>query len=119
MSDQTNEPSCEPICEPTKQMNLDAELQTNLSQKKSLVAYSEPKQDAELPSKITDLTNTQSPGLCHDKSSEPESLADQQGINEEIDHQLLQPTVPKINGKYQHQSNLIPVNCGNLPRQKS
>jgi hypothetical protein len=34
------------------------------------------------------LTNTQSPGLCHDKKSEPESLADQQGIDEEIDHPI-------------------------------
>jgi hypothetical protein len=35
MSDATNEPSCKPICKPTKQMDLDAELPTNLSQKKS------------------------------------------------------------------------------------
>jgi hypothetical protein len=35
MSDQTNEPSCKPIRGPTKQMDLDAELPTNLSQKKS------------------------------------------------------------------------------------
>jgi hypothetical protein len=35
MSDPTNEPSCEPIQEPTKRMDLDAELPTNLSQKKS------------------------------------------------------------------------------------
>jgi hypothetical protein len=34
------------------------------------------------------LTNTQTRGLCHDKKSEPESLADQQGINEEIDHPI-------------------------------
>ncbi len=53
MSDPTNEPSCKPIREPTKRMDLDAELPTNLSQKKFQVAYSEPKQDAELPSKIT------------------------------------------------------------------
>jgi hypothetical protein len=69
-------------------MDLDAELPNNLSQKKSQVAYSEPKQDAELPSKITDLTNTQTSGLCNDKKSEPESLADQPSINEEIDHSI-------------------------------
>jgi hypothetical protein len=67
---------------------LDAELPTNLSKKKSRVAYSEPKQDAELPSKITDLTNTQKRGLCHDKKSELESFADQPGIDEEIDHPI-------------------------------
>ncbi len=88
MSDPTNEPSCKLICEPTKRMDLDAELPTNLSHKKSCVAFSEPKQDAELPSKITDLTNTQTCGLCHDKKSEPESLADQQGVNEEINHPI-------------------------------
>jgi hypothetical protein len=49
--------------------------------------YSEPKQDAELPSKITDSTNTQTHGLCHNKS-EPESFADQPGINEEINHPI-------------------------------
>jgi hypothetical protein len=27
-------------------------------------------------------------GLCHDKKSEPDSLGDQQGINEEIDHPI-------------------------------
>jgi hypothetical protein len=63
LSDPTNEPSREPIHKPTKQRNLDAEFPTNLSQKKSQVAYSEPKQDAELPSKITDSTNTQMHGL--------------------------------------------------------
>jgi hypothetical protein len=57
-------------------MDLDAELTTNLSGKKSRVAYSEPKQDAKLPNKITDWTNTQTRGLCHKKKSEPESLAD-------------------------------------------
>jgi hypothetical protein len=54
---------------PTKQMDLDADLPTNLSQKNSRVAYSEPKQDAELPNKIIDLTNTQTCGLiCHNKN---------------------------------------------------
>jgi hypothetical protein len=70
MSDPTNEPSREPIREPTKRMDLDAVLPNNLSSKKTRVAYSEPKQDAELPSKITDSTNTQTCGLCHDKNSE-------------------------------------------------
>ncbi len=64
MNDPTNEPSREPACEPTKRMDLDAELPTNISQKKSWVAYSEPKQDAELPSKITDLKNTQCVGYA-------------------------------------------------------
>jgi hypothetical protein len=68
MRDPTNEPSCKPVCKPNKRMDLDAELPINLSQKKSQVAYREPKQDAELPSKITDLTNTQMRGLCHDKN---------------------------------------------------
>jgi hypothetical protein len=44
--------------------------------------YSEPRQDAELPSKITDLTNTQMRGLCHDKKSELESFADKLGIEQ-------------------------------------
>jgi hypothetical protein len=35
MNDPTNEPSREPTCEPIKQMDLDAKLPTNLSQKKS------------------------------------------------------------------------------------
>jgi hypothetical protein len=67
-------------------MDFDAELPNNFSQKTSQVAYSEPKQDAELPSKITDLTNTQTCGLCHDKKSEPESLADQPSNNEQLNY---------------------------------
>ncbi len=75
-SNPMNEPSCKLICKPTKQMDLDAEeLPNNLSPEKTRVAYSEPKQDAELPSKITDSTNTQTCGWCHDKS-ETESFAD-------------------------------------------
>ena len=70
MSDPTNEPCREPISEPTKRMDLDAVLPNNLSSKKTQVVYSEPKQDAELPSKIIDSTNTQTCGLCHDKNSE-------------------------------------------------
>ena len=54
MSDSMNEPSREPIREPTKRMDLDDVLPNNLSSKKTRVAYSEPKQDAELPSKTTD-----------------------------------------------------------------
>jgi hypothetical protein len=49
--------------------------------------YREPKQDADLPSKLTDSTNTQTCGLRHNKS-EPESLADQPSIDEEIDHSI-------------------------------
>jgi hypothetical protein len=50
--------------------------------------YSEPKQDAELLSKITDSTNTQMCGLCHDKKSEQESFADKPGIEQEINHPI-------------------------------
>jgi hypothetical protein len=67
MSDPMNKPSCKPICKPTKRMDLDAELPNNLSPKKTRVTYSEQKQDAELPSKIIDSTDTQFCGLCHDK----------------------------------------------------
>jgi hypothetical protein len=54
MSNPTNEPSCKPICEPTKRMELDAEPPNKLLPQKTRVAYIEPKQDAELPSKNTD-----------------------------------------------------------------
>jgi hypothetical protein len=53
LSKPTNKPSCEPIRKPTKRMDLDAKLQNNLSPTKTRVAYSEPKQDAELPIKVT------------------------------------------------------------------
>ncbi len=49
----TNEPSCEPSCEPTKRIDLNAELPNNLSAKWVKYSLSQ-KQDAELPSKITD-----------------------------------------------------------------
>jgi hypothetical protein len=68
-------------------MDLDSELPNNISSKKTQVAYIEPKQDAELPSKITDSINTQTCGLCHNKS-EPDFFADQPIINEEIDHPI-------------------------------
>jgi hypothetical protein len=48
MSNPTNEQSFKPIHKPTKQMDLDAELPNNLSSKKTRLAFSEPKQDAEL-----------------------------------------------------------------------
>ncbi len=65
-----NDPKNEPTCKPTIQMDLDAELPSNLSSKQ--VKYSlSPKQDAELPREITDLTNTQPCGLWHNKKSEP------------------------------------------------
>ena len=83
MSNPTNEPSREPIREPTKRMDLDAVLPNNLSSKKTRVVYSEPKQDAELPSKIIDSTNTQTCGLCHDKNSERVMFSNQ-GQNNEI-----------------------------------
>jgi hypothetical protein len=88
MSNPMNKPSCEPTRKPTKRMDLDAELPTNFSQKKSQVAYSEPKQDAKLPSKIPDSTNTQMCGLCNDKKSELESFADKSGIEQEINHPI-------------------------------
>jgi hypothetical protein len=44
---------------------------------KTRVAYSAPKQDAKLPSKITDLTNSQPCGLCHNNKSEPGLLSRQ------------------------------------------
>jgi hypothetical protein len=70
MSDPMNEPSREPIRKPTEQMDLDAELPNNLSPKVTWVRYSEQRQDAELPSKIIDSTDTQFCGLCQDKKSE-------------------------------------------------
>jgi hypothetical protein len=76
MNDPMNEPSCEPTCEPTKRVDLDAELPSNLSSKRVKYSLSQ-KQDAELPSKIIDTQNTQTRELCHDKKSEPESLAEQ------------------------------------------
>jgi hypothetical protein len=76
MSNPTNEPSCELTSKLTNQMDLDAELPSNFSSKR--VKYSlSCKQDTELPREITDLTNAQTCGLCHDKKSEPESLAEQ------------------------------------------
>jgi hypothetical protein len=47
-------PTNEPTIEPTK----------------TRVAYSEPKQDAELPNKITDSTNTHPCELCHNNKLE-------------------------------------------------
>jgi hypothetical protein len=76
MSYLTNEPSCKPIRKPIKQMDLDAELPNILSSKQVKYSLSQ-KQDAELPSKITDTQNTQTCGLCHDKKLELESLAEQ------------------------------------------
>jgi hypothetical protein len=48
MSNPTNKPSCKPIHKPAKRMDLDAKLPNNLSSKKTQVADSKPKQDAEL-----------------------------------------------------------------------
>ncbi len=74
MSDPTNEPSHEPTYEPTKRMDLDAELPSNLSSKQLKYSLS-PKQDAELSREITDSTNAQNCGLCHEKKSERVLLA--------------------------------------------
>jgi hypothetical protein len=73
-----NEPSCAPICKPIKQIDLDAELPNNLSPKKTQVTYSEQRQDAELPSKIIDSTDTQFCGLCRDKKSERVTFSKQE-----------------------------------------
>ncbi len=62
ISDPTNEPSREPICEPTKRMDLDAVLLNNLSQINNAV-----------------LSN---------HSNQRESLADQPGIDEEINYPI-------------------------------
>ncbi len=70
MNGPTNEPSHEQTRELTKQMNLDAELPSNLSSKQVKYSLSS-EQDAELPSEITDLINTQPCGLCHNNKSEP------------------------------------------------
>jgi hypothetical protein len=76
MSNPTNEPSRKTICKPTNQINLDAELPSNLSSKGVKYSLSQ-KQDAELPSKIIDTQNTQTCWLCHNKKSELESLLEQ------------------------------------------
>ena len=104
-----------PIREPTKQMDSDAELPNNLSTMKTRVAYSEPKQDAELPSKITDSTYTQMRGLCHNKNQSQNLLRISQVSMKRSITQLLFPTVPKIYGICQHQSILIPVDYVALP----
>jgi len=62
ISDPTNEPSREPICEPTKQMELDAVHPNNLSHINNAV-----------------LSN---------HSNQQESLADQPGIDEEINYPI-------------------------------
>ncbi len=112
MSNPTNIPSRKPFCKPTKQMDLDAELPNNLSSTRVKYSLSQ-KQDAELRSKITDMQNTQTCGLCHNKKSELESLVEQplaatdssqrgyatvqnQSWNLKQGSQLLQPTVPKV-----------------------
>ncbi len=92
MSKPTNEPTGEPT-------------------KKSQVAYREQKQDAEFPSKITDSTNTQTRGLCHDEKQSRNLLRINLVLNKRsITQSLLQMTIPKF-GKCQQQSILIPVDC--------
>jgi hypothetical protein len=72
MSKPTNKPTGKWI----KQMDLDTELPNILSSKQVKYSLSQ-KQEAELPSKITNTQNTQPCGLCHNKKSELESLAEQ------------------------------------------
>ncbi len=74
-------PKNEPIGEPTK----------------TRVAYSEPTQDAELPSEITDSTNTQPCGLCHNNKSEPGLLSRQPVQYEE---EIIQSS-PSVNPIFQ------------------
>ncbi len=73
------------------------------------VAYSEPKQDAELPSKITDSTNTQPCGLCHNNKSEPGLLLRQPvQYQEEI---IRSP--PSVNASSQQASHSIQYGSAN------
>jgi hypothetical protein len=93
-------------------MDLDAKLPSNLSSKQEKYSLSQ-KQDAELLSKIIDMQNTQTHGLCHGQKSESEFLAEQpiaaanssqRGLchNKKsepeslAEQQLLQPTVPNV-----------------------
>jgi hypothetical protein len=89
-------PTKEPTGEPTK----------------TGVAYSEPKQDAELPSKITDLTNTQPCRLCHNNKSEPGLLLRQPVQYEE---EIIQ-TSPAVNAISQQASHSIQYASANDKR---
>ncbi len=119
MSKPTNESSCKPIFKTNQKKDLDAELLNNLLlPKKTQVTYSEPNQDAELPSKIIELTDTKTCGLCHDKNQGQNLLWISLVSMKRSIAQLLWPTVPKIKCKYQHQSISIPVDCIDLPGLK-
>ena len=94
MSNPTNEPSCIPSCKRTndqttnQRLEWNAELSNVLSSKQ--VKYSLSKnQDAELLSTITVTQNTQSCGLCYDKKSEWESLAEQYCCNRQFPKYLV------------------------------
>ena len=82
MSNPTNKLSCEPIHKPTKPMDLDAKLPSNLSSKKTQVADSKPKQDAEL---LCQILSTQPCGLCHDSKSEQVASCQDQNASQD-DH---------------------------------
>ncbi len=79
---------------------------------KTHVAYSEPKQDAELPSKITDSTNTQPCVLCHNNKSEPGLLSRQPVQYEE---EIIQSS-PAVNATSQQASHPIQYASANDKR---
>jgi hypothetical protein len=62
-----SKPTNEPTGKSTKQMDLNAELPNILSSKRVKDSLSQ-KQEAELPSKITNTQNTQPCGLCLNKN---------------------------------------------------
>jgi hypothetical protein len=88
ISDPTNEPSCKPKCKPTKQIDLDAVLPNNLSQINNVV-----------------LSN---------HSNQWEFLADQPGIDEEINYPIaasdsFQPTPINLDSSGLHCSSRTEV----------
>jgi hypothetical protein len=93
ISNSTNEPSRELIRKPTKQMDLNAVLPNNLSSKKTRLAYSEPNQDAELPSKITYSTGCSYSVIffhfCKDCGIFCEGVKDEQHEQEINDNRLI------------------------------
>jgi hypothetical protein len=97
----------EPMGKPTNEPTIEPA--------KTQVAYSEPKQDSELPSKINDLTNSQTRGLYHDKNQSRSLLQISLVLNKRsITQLLLQMTISKF-GKCQQQSISIPVDCHMQP----
>jgi hypothetical protein len=87
-----NKSSCKPICKPTKQMDLDAKLPNNLSSKKTKVADSNPKQDAEL---LCQIASTQPLGLFYDNKSEQVVSFQDQNASQD-DHPQLHETLEQV-----------------------